>query len=80
MEENTLSFSVFPNPTTDYVTIQIQAIKGTLRLMDLAGKTLYETKISNENTSISLAHYPTGVYVLTITSGKAHQVEKIVKY
>ena len=64
-----LHFSVYPNPTTSFVTLEILEIELTqlsFTLLDLQGKLLFERKVAQPSTSIDLESYESGIYILNI--------------
>jgi hypothetical protein len=81
-----LQVSIFPNPTSDLVQIQIKEAsieEMNLELTDLSGKTLYSAqyRLMNQNIGINTANYPTGVYLLALKkpNGQILGNYKIVK-
>jgi hypothetical protein len=70
-DANLLQVSVFPNPTTDLVQIQIKEAsieEMNLELTDLFGKKLYSAqyRMMNQNIGINTANFPAGIYLLTL--------------
>ena len=54
LEENGLSFQVFPNPAGDYINVSLsneQADEGTITLFNMNGQTLTQKEISLQNTT-----------------------------
>ena len=85
-DASVLQVSIFPNPTTDLVQIQIKEAsieEMNLELKDLSGKTLYSAhyRLMNQNIGINTANYPAGVYLLTLkkSDGQILATYKIVK-
>lgn len=78
-----LLFSVYPNPTTSFVTLKILEIELTqlsFTLFDLQGKLLYERKVAQSSTSIDLESYESGIYILNILDqNKLLKSFKIIK-
>jgi hypothetical protein len=81
-----LQVSVFPNPTTDLVQIQIKEAsieEMNLELTDLSGKTLYiaQYRLMQQSIGINTANYQAGVYLLTLkkSNGQILGTYKIVK-
>ena len=65
---------VFPNPVTDFITIDTKNQINHLKISDLLGKTVFE---SNENnTKIDLSFLETGLYIANI---KTEDGEKFIK-
>jgi hypothetical protein len=82
-----LQVSIFPNPTTDLVQLQIKEAnidEMELEFSDLTGKILYSAqyRLMNQNIGINTAGYPSGVYLLTLKkpNGQILGTYKIVKH
>lgn len=82
-----LSYSVYPNPATDYLTLKLvdcKSVNYSYQLFDLRGRMLEAKSITGEETSISMQALAGGNYLLRIvetTSGTAKEVKsfKIIK-
>jgi hypothetical protein len=63
---------VFPNPTDGNIAIQLNFdIQGAaqLRLTDLTGKTVLESRAFDQVTELNLNHLAKGVYLLQVIHG-----------
>lgn len=69
-EENKVTgISIFPNPTTDKVTIILGQLNNvSFQLFDIAGRQLIQQKIANSSEIMDLSNYSNGVYVAVISS------------
>lgn len=75
IDENNVSFSVYPNPTEDMVYITFTTSENhVITLTDISGKVI-ETKVLNTNSTIDLSDLSTGIYFLTVNN----QTIKIIK-
>jgi len=81
-----LQMAVYPNPTTSFVNLKIDASAElsfeslSYHLYDLIGKHIYNQKITNAETVISLENLVTGIYFLTVTNkNKPVKTFKIIK-
>ncbi len=76
--------NVFPNPATDWLTINISDkinVSSTIRLMDSTGRLVYNTEANNWNTTqnIDIRDLQTGMYVLhIITEEGKYYTEQII--
>jgi len=71
--------TIFPNPTSDRVTISIKNKKllGTQAVLaDAYGRTLRNWQLENENQSFSLEGLAAGLYMLRLESGEAFKLIK----
>lgn len=72
---------VYPNPTTDNVTVSLGKTVADMRyeLYDVDGRLLQKETISTTEQVIELRGYPAGSYVLRIVAGTTQNNYKIVK-
>lgn len=77
----TISVSVFPNPTTGQVTVQVpQSQTGfTLWLYNVYGDAVNQLSIAGNNGILSLASQPAGVYFIKIETANGSAIKKVVK-
>ncbi len=78
-----LEIAVYPNPTTNNVTLKIGDFSSenlSYQLFDVAGKQIANEKIANEKISISLENQSSGIYFLNIQDiNKTLKTFKIIK-
>ena len=81
-----LTLTVYPNPTTDYLTLEIDASASlsiqsmSYQLFDMQGKVLQNQKITNNRTSIDMNNFvPATCFVTVIQENKAVKTFKIIK-
>lgn len=86
LEESTvlnLSISVYPNPTTDYITLiisELQISNLSFQLYDISGKLLQSEKINGNQTSIVMSNLvPANYFLKVIVGNKEMKTFKIVK-
>lgn len=69
---------LYPNPTTDYITIDSHFEIKELVLLDLKGKVLIQS--TNPNSEISLGAFDSGIYMLKLIDENGNMtVNKIIK-
>jgi len=78
-ELNALGIKLYPNPTSDKITIESDTKPMQLRLVDAMGTVLKELMIRDEKKEISLSDYPTGLYFLHINKEDKTASFKILK-
>ena len=78
-----LSFSVYPNPTIDFLILNVgnYKIQNLLfELYDINGKKLENKKLENNETTISMENIASGIYFLkVIESNNELKTFKIIK-
>lgn len=63
-----LEVSAFPNPTTDFLTLKVNAFEGlNLQLTDLRGAVISSKNISEFNTIVSMEGLAKSIYFLTVS-------------
>ena len=68
-----LELSVYPNPTTNYLTLKVDNFElSTLnfQLIDLQGKVIENKKVNANSTTITMETLPKATYFLTVTDNK----------
>jgi len=74
---------IYPNPTTEKITLEISGWKslqtGRFSLYTLTGQLLQEQPVSSATTTVSLAGFPTGVYMLKVRMNDITEEWKIIK-
>ena len=81
---NSINFEVYPNPTTDYLTINsqnIQEIK-TIKLISITGTKSYQMETENvASIEIDMSYLPTGIYFIALydENNKLIGSKKIIK-
>ena len=74
--------SVFPNPTADFLILQLGLYENSLRfeLSDENGKIIYNELIKNSKTEINMISQPKATYFLRVLEGSEQiQTFKIIK-
>ena len=77
IEENNSIINIYPNPTKENITININNFSGKIRteVYDIIGNRL---QITNE-TTISLIEYSRGIYLLKVAYGDKTREVKVIK-
>lgn len=75
VDDNKIDVRVFPNPATDFVTIEADDIEQAT-LMDMTGKTLNSIASENNFIRINLSDLKAGVYLISV---KTHSASTFVK-
>jgi hypothetical protein len=85
VQSNINAVQVFPNPTTDAlsVSVQLQDVDNTtVELYDVAGRRIFQDKTIDSQSftkNYALNNLPSGMYVLKVTTAKGTWQEKVFK-
>ncbi|NLK81924.1 MAG: T9SS type A sorting domain-containing protein [Bacteroidales bacterium] len=78
-----LSVSVYPNPATDYLTLEVQEFELLnlhFQLYDMSGKLLQSQKITDSQTIIAMGELiPAAYFVKVVQNNKEVKTFKIIK-
>lgn len=77
-----LSVSVYPNPTTEKLNIQLNDFNGTasVQVMDLSGKVVMSTEIDfSSDKSINVTELLNGIYILSVNADNKNYTQKFIK-
>ena len=79
-ELSDMEVKLFPNPTSDKITIQSDSFKNTtLQITDVLGKQLLQQNINKSETILDLSNYSNGQYFLQLERDSKRVVYKIIK-
>ena len=71
--ELAVDISIYPNPTSDYLTINFHnyiALDGVVRIYDVSGKEVMSVELERASNVLNLAHLVSGVYIYKIYDGE----------
>lgn len=81
-ENNINQVELYPNPTTDYFYIKLPEIigesKATVKVIDLLGRTVVQTTISNSNETISASALNSGTYLVEVIYNNKSYFTKLI--
>ncbi len=78
VQNSHFSLQFYPNPASEFVTIEVQAPIEELFVTDFTGKTLLHFKQLNEILSFSVNTFPSGIYFLRYPDGNFWRSERLV--
>ena len=75
------NLSLFPNPNNGVFVLKTGGYEGPLsvELSDVMGNVVFGPNEVGENTKLDITKCPSGVYILTVRSGKSTVVKRIIK-
>jgi hypothetical protein len=78
--ETNSSFIIFPNPSTGIFNVYFEdGFTGSITILDVTGKTLFEKNAINENNTTSIEIPSKGLHIVKITpNGKPTVYKKIM--
>lgn len=80
-QKNTINATVFPNPASKYIYVNIEKVQpqSTLSLIDITGKTVYQSSVVTGMNQINVENIAPGVYLLKVISADKSYIEKFIK-
>ena len=76
---NTMSLSLYPNPTNNDIHINFSGSGADLTVYDVQGKVVLKDQIQNQ-AIISLQNLERGVYLFDFKNSAGHSVQRVVKH
>ncbi|MBW7914598.1 MAG: T9SS type A sorting domain-containing protein [Taibaiella sp.] len=76
------SMEAYPNPMLDNLTVQLNGnIGGNARLaiLDLTGKTLYNTSVNSDKVVIDASNLPSGIYIVKYNDDTHNEIMRVTK-
>ena len=77
-EINAVSMSVYPNPTSDLITVTSTLSEGTITVTDVAGKFVKSVELNGLSTTFNTSGFNNGIYYVTVSNGTITSTEKVV--
>ncbi len=78
-----ISLSIFPNPTSDYLTLKVEDYNNealSYHLIDEQGKLVLNEQITNQDTQVAMSTLARGAYFINVLqANKKIQTFKIIK-
>ena len=78
-----ISLSIFPNPTSDFLTIKVEDYNNealSYNLIDEQGKSVLNEQITNQDTQVAMSTLARGIYFINVLqANKKIQTFKIIK-
>ena len=80
-DRNKLNFSVYPNPASDRVTIQLPttSVKSELVIYDYTGRKVKSNLSIENNTSIDVSNLSSGIYIFRVISSDKVGIQHFIK-
>lgn len=78
VEEAVPQLSVFPNPTSSYVDVEVENMI-SVELYDNSSRRLVYREVKGDSCRIDLQSYPSGTYFVRVRTEAATSVKKIIK-
>lgn len=76
--QNEQLFTISPNPTNGFVTLDFNTIEATLMVRDAQGKLILSSQIQSGD-SLDLNHLPNGVYFFEVNTNEQLIVKRVIK-
>jgi hypothetical protein len=75
----TIQFALYPNPTTDNVTVALDENITSLTITDMLGKVVFELHEVGSTTTVSTSTFAKGFYLVRVESNGATATKKLIK-
>ena len=77
-ESANANLSVYPNPSSDVVTIESNMTEGTIQIIDLTGKVVANQTVNGVATAFNTAALTNGMYTVILTNGSTVETRKFI--
>jgi hypothetical protein len=72
------SFTIYPNPTSDYVLVSIPKGEGALTISTISGNVVREYKINSNQVMLDLNDLPKGMYMIHLNNDNYQLTKRLV--
>ena len=77
-ESANANLSVYPNPSSDVVTIESNMTEGSIQIIDLTGKVVANQTVNGVATAFNTAALTNGMYTVILTNGSTVETRKFI--
>ena len=77
-ESANANLTVYPNPSSDVVTIESNMTEGSIQIIDLTGKVIANQTVNGVATSFNTAALSNGMYTVILTNGSTVETRKFI--
>jgi len=77
-ETNKNNFTMYPNPASDFVTIDKLSKNTPIKITDTSGKLIYNSVLKNDTQKINTSNFANGLYFVQISDGEKISTQKII--
>ena len=77
---NSSNINIFPNPAKTSITVIIPEIlpNTSIKIFDMSGKTVKETTVSNEKTTIDVSYLAKGIYIINVKNDAINEQKELI--
>ena len=72
------NLSVYPNPSSEVVTIESNLTEGTIQIIDLTGKVVANQTVNGVATAFNTTALTNGIYTVILTNGSTVETRKFI--
>jgi hypothetical protein len=72
------TLQLYPNPASEYLTVELKAGPAQLTIQDVSGHTMLQASLAVGSSRLIMSKLPKGLYVATIKSATATTVQKLL--
>ena len=81
VKENSVSFTILPNPTSDYIQVNLAGINiQKFSIINIDGKVILESESQDLKNGVDIKFLPSGIYILSLETESGTMVEKFIKH
>jgi uncharacterized delta-60 repeat protein len=78
--DNENAFKLYPNPTKDFITIEMSSIDNAkLKVFDINGHSVLSKELRNASSTVNISNLPVGVYMFQISNELGSVIKKVIK-
>ena len=78
-EISACNISIYPNPTDGMINVETEGMTH-VSILNTIGQVVYDKDVDNDNETIDMTEYESGIYMLKITTEKDIIVRRILKF
>ena len=76
--ETATTVNVYPNPSSDVVTIESNMTEGSIQILDLTGKVVASATVNSASTALNTSALTNGMYTVILSNGTSVETRKFI--
>ncbi|WP_299115299.1 T9SS type A sorting domain-containing protein [uncultured Winogradskyella sp.] len=73
------TIKVYPNPTTDYISITSRNLMDSIKVYDIQGRLTYQQNLNSTTALVNIMDYRSGIYFIEVQSPSGIITERLIK-
>lgn len=75
--EHTTAISLYPNPATSYVKVELEENINALTIVNMMGQVVYSENVNNNRAMVNTSNLPAGLYIVNVVTDNGMSAKRL---